>query len=298
MYNRSSPSSLRTFCTLLTAIAALALSRSASAQEVTGPSVVVRGQPVASPTPSQDDHRAKLDHIMPEVWGTEITVTKKASVIKLDKQPPVENNNLQELFVKAPGLVVSEQQNPGQFNYSYRGLGNPQESEYTLFLMNGLPLMSEWIGFPTLYYQPFPQSVSEIQFIRGGNSLLYGPEPAPAVNFITKRPKPGSPLGAYLEGVGGAYGYYSGYGAVQQGTGPWEFRIDGGYQTADGQRDNGDYNIWQADGYLGYHPDSHQLITLEFHASRFNGGDPGKVNQFQFDCGPEFRDHPLQRKLG
>ena len=147
---------------------------------------------------------------MPEVWGTEITVTKKASVIKLDKQPPVENNNLQELFVKAPGLVVSEQQNPGQFNFSYRGLGNPQESEYTLFLMNGLPLMSEWIGFPTLYYQPFPQSVSEIQFIRGGNSLLYGPEPAPAVNFITKRPKPGSPLGAYLEGVGGAYGYYSG----------------------------------------------------------------------------------------
>jgi hypothetical protein len=40
--------------------------------------------------------------------------------------------------------------------------------------------MSDWIGFPTLYYLPLPQSIREIQFIRGGSSLLYGPEPAPA----------------------------------------------------------------------------------------------------------------------
>ena len=34
----------------------------------------------------------------------------------------------------------SELQNPGQFNYSFRGLGYPQESEYTLFraFLNGL----------------------------------------------------------------------------------------------------------------------------------------------------------------
>jgi Fe(3+) dicitrate transport protein len=38
--------------------------------------------------------------------------------------------------------------------------------------------MSDWIGFPTLYYLPLPQSISEIRFIRGGNSLLYGPEPS------------------------------------------------------------------------------------------------------------------------
>ena len=54
--------------------------------------------------------------------------------------------------------------------------------------------MAEWIGFPTLYYQPVPQSISEIQFIRGGSSLLYGPEPAPAINFVTKHPVPGNAL--------------------------------------------------------------------------------------------------------
>jgi Fe(3+) dicitrate transport protein len=114
------------------------------------PRLEVTGQPLASPTP-WDDRKAKLDHIMSEVSGTEITVTKKATVIKLDQQPPIQNNNLQEQFTKAPGLIVSEQQNPGQFNFSYRGLGNPQESEYTLFLQDGLPLMSDWSGFPTLY---------------------------------------------------------------------------------------------------------------------------------------------------
>ncbi len=242
-----------------------------------------------TPTPSP---RPKLNHIMREVAGTEITVTKKASVIKLDQQPPVENNNQQELFTKAPGLLVTEQQNPGQFNYSYRGLGNPQESEYTLFLEDGVPLMSEWIGFPTLYYQPLPQSLSEIQFIRGGSSLLYGPEPAPVVNFVTKHPAPGTPWSGYLEGVGGAYGLYSTYGSLQEASGPIEMRVDAGYAHADGQRDNGQYNLWQADGYIGYRPDSKQLLALDFHAGQFSGGDPGRLTLAQFQNDQNFSPTP------
>src|SRR5262245_28869265 len=196
-------------------------------QSSTESRIVVTGQPINSPTPNPDDYKAKLDDIMKEVSGTQITVTKKATVSKLDQQPPVQNNNNQELFLKAPGLVVSEQQNPGQFNYSYRGLGNPQESEYTLFLQDGLPLMSDWIGFPTLYYQPFPQTVSEIQFIRGGSSLLYGPEPAPAVNFVTRHPAPGSPCNFYIEGSGGSAGNYSVHGSAQAAWRPLELRLHG-----------------------------------------------------------------------
>ena len=113
-------------------LACLAITPSTHVQNVTAQTIVVTGEEVPSPTPNRDDTRPKLEHIMKEVSGTQITVTKKATAIKLDRQPPVQNNNLQELFTKAPGLLVSEQQNPGQFNYSYRGLGNPQESEYTL----------------------------------------------------------------------------------------------------------------------------------------------------------------------
>src|ERR687883_576922 len=63
------------------------------AQEGVGaPSILVRGAPVPSPTP-YDGWKAKLDHIMSEVAETQITVTKKATVIKLDQQPTVTNNN-------------------------------------------------------------------------------------------------------------------------------------------------------------------------------------------------------------
>src|SRR3954468_7904685 len=240
-----------------------ALAAPLQAQEaITTTRIEVVGEPVATPHP-HDDTRPKLEHIMREVAETQITVTKKATVIALDKQAPNQNNNNQELFVKAPGLVVSEQQNPGQFNYSYRGLGNPQESEYTLFLQDGLPLMAEWIGFPTLYYQPVPQSISEIQFIRGGSSLLYGPEPAPAINFVTKHPVPGTPLAGFFEQVGGANGFYNSYASVQQASGPLEFRLDADYQTSDGQRNNGWYDLWQANGYLGYRPNNNNLIAFD-----------------------------------
>ena len=87
----------------------------AQAQTTSSERVVVTGQAIPSPTP-HDNWREMRQHIMPEVSGTQITVTKKATVIELDQQPPVENNNLQELYTKAPGLLVTEQHTPGQFN--------------------------------------------------------------------------------------------------------------------------------------------------------------------------------------
>jgi Fe(3+) dicitrate transport protein len=255
-------------------------------QSVTTQSIEVTGAPVATPHP-HDDTRPKLEHIMREVDGTQITVTKKATVIPLDKQPPVQNNNLQELYTKAPGLIVSEQQNPGQFNFTYRGLGNPQESEYTLFLQDGLPLMSDWIGFPTLYYVPVPQSVSEIQIIRGGSSLLYGPEPAPAINYVTRHPVPGTPWSGYFEQSGGPFGTYSSYASVEEANGPVEMRLDAYYGTSEGQRDSAQYDLWQANGYLGYRPSSNQIIAIDVHASRFDGEDPGRMTYAQFLANPD-----------
>jgi len=256
--------------------------------------VTVTGEAIPTPTP-YDNWREMRQHIMPEVSGTQITVTKKATVIKLDQQPPIENNDLQEEFIKAPGLLITEQHTPGQFNFSYRGLGNPQESEFITLLKDGVPLMSDWIGFPTLYYLPFPQSVSEIQFIRGGSSLLYGPEPAPAINFVTKRPLPYSTGDFYTENLGGPYGLYTTYDVIEEAAGPLEFRLDGGYSHADGQRDHSAYDIWQADLYVGYRPDEHQLLALEFHASRFDGDDPGRLSITQFEENPNQSTTPFNK---
>lgn len=274
-------------------IFSLAAAPIVQAQEGMGaPPILVRGEAVPSPTP-YDNWKAKLDHIMSEVSGTEITVTKKATVIKLDQQPTVTNNNLQELFTKAPGLLVTEQNTPGQFNLSYRGLGNPQESEFVTVLMDGVPLASDWIGFPTLYYLPVPQSVSEIQEIRGGSSLLYGPQPAPAVNYVTRHPAPGSPWHFYTEQIGGSDGLYQTYNVIEEAVGPVEFRLDGFYARSDGQRDNSQYHQWQSNLYVGYRPNEDNLFALEFHGGQFSGDDPGRLTIQQFDDNPDFAPAPF-----
>ena len=96
------------------------------------------------------NRETRYTHTLPEVNGETITVTKKTSVVKLDNQPTVIDNNQREIFNRLPGIVLAEQQNPTQLNLSYRGLGNPQESEFVLVMQDGLPLELDWIGYPTL----------------------------------------------------------------------------------------------------------------------------------------------------
>jgi Fe(3+) dicitrate transport protein len=240
------------------------------------PNIIVIGERRDAKTPE------KLDHIMPEVDGTKITVTKKTSVTKLDLVPTIENNNQRQLFSRTPGLFVSEQQTATQFNMSYRGLGNPQEAEFVLVLQDGLPISTDWIGFPTLYYMPLPQSLAEVQLIRGGNSLIYGPNPAPAVNLVSKRPAADQAFGAYTENVVGSDGLLSTYNTVEGSSGPFSGRANFGYIRDDGQRDNAHSRVAQGDAYLAYRPTKDQLWFVDFHAHRANSGDPGKLSYPQF----------------
>src|SRR3954470_20952883 len=95
-----------------------------------------------------------------------------------------------------------------------------------------------------------------------------------------------------MEQTGGGDGFYNTYAAVQEANGPVELRIDMDYQHSDGQRDNGQYDLLQSNAYLGYRIDEKQLIALDMHASRFNGGDPGRLNIFQFDADQNFSPTP------
>jgi hypothetical protein len=102
---------------VVTLVLVLLIRRPVAAQTAEAAGIVVTGEAIATPTP-HDNFREMRQHLLAEVAGTEITVTKKATVIKLDQQPPVENNNDQELFIKAPGFLITEQHTPGQFNFN------------------------------------------------------------------------------------------------------------------------------------------------------------------------------------
>ncbi len=239
--------------------------------------------------------KAKLEHQMPEVDSTRITVTKKTTVTHLNEQPTVVGNNLDQLLARTPGIQVSQQPTPTQFNLSYRGLGNPQESEYVLVMQDGIPLESDWIGFPTLYAMPLIQSLADVQMIRGGSSLLYGPEPAPVINLISKRPEPGAPFSASTEQVIGAHGLYSTYNMLEGSRGAWTFRADTAYVRSDGSRPNAQSQIRQSDLYLEYRPSDRQLWWIDLHAIHADSGDAGRLGYPQWQANPRATPTPTNR---
>jgi Fe(3+) dicitrate transport protein len=241
------------------------------------------------------DKPEKLDHLPPEIDGTRITVTKKATVTKLDLVPTIVDNNVRQLFARQPGLMVAEQQTPTQFNLGYRGLGNPQEAEFVLVMEDGLPISTDWIGFPTAYYLPLPQNLADVEVIRGGGSLLYGPNPAPVVNFVSKRPRADQPFGGYTENVGGSDGLFSTYDVVQGSAGAFSFRANLANVQSDGQRDNSDSSVTQGGLWVGYRPSEKSLWFARFDKADASAGNPGRIGYAQFQANQDFAPTPFNR---
>ena len=260
----------------------------AEAEQPPQPSIFVIGD-------KQENTPEKLEHILPEVDGARITVTKKTSVTKLDLVPTIVDINQRELFARTPGLFVSEQQTATQFNMSYRGLGNPQEGEYVLVLQDGIPISTDWIGFPTLYYMPLPQSLAEVQLIRGGSSLLYGPNPAPAINLVSRRPAADQPLGAYTENVTGSDGLFSSYNTIEGSSGAFSGRVNLGYVRSHGQRVNNRSRSAQGDLYLAYRPAKDNVWYLDVHAHDATAGDAGRLTYPQYLADPQQAVTPFNR---
>ena len=283
--------SINLLSVVLTACASCAIGASAAAQEApqTLKQVDVKGRV------AQDDTRPKLQHIMKEVDGPLITVTKKTTITKLDNIPTVVDNNLRELFAQTPGLFVSEQQTASQFNLSYRGIGNPQESEFVSVMQDGIPLEGDWIGFPTLYVLPLPQTISQVQLIRGGSSLLYGPEPGPVVNFVSRQPDPNREFGGYSENVIGKNGLLGSFNSVSGTRDNWDYLLDAHYRSDDGQREDGGSILKGADLHVGYRPDDAGYWALDFHSYELSAGDPGKYGYPIFQNDPDFTPTPYNK---
>ena len=275
----------------------------ASAQGVSADSAAQGGAPhrhhgsklnkVVVRAPYLFNRATRYAHSMPEVPGPAITVTRKTTVVQLADQPPIIDNHERELFDRMPGIVLAEQQNPIELNVTYRGLGNPQESEYILLMQDGIPMEMDWIGYPTLYYIPVPETISQVQMIRGGSGLLYGPEPEPVINFVSREPSPTTT--ATLQQVGGDDGLYSTFGSISGAAGPAGYRADFSHRQSHGQRANGDYDLNSGDLELDYAIDGRQKLSLAVHAYSLESGIPGFLSYAQFKSDPNETTSPDDR---
>jgi Fe(3+) dicitrate transport protein len=241
------------------------------------------------------NRQTRYAHSLPEVDGTTITVTKKTSVVKLENQPTVIDNNQRELFDRLAGIILAEQQNPSELNLAYRGLGNPQESEYVLLMQDGIPLELDWIGYPTTYYLPVPQTLSAIQMIRAGSGLLYGPEPQPVINFVSRTPDPGRELSGTSEQVGGSDALFSSFNSIAGTAGNWSYLADYSRRQSDGQRLNGDYLLNAGDVHAGYPLDAQQRLSVDVHLYSLDSGLAGLMSGAQFQANPNQTTTPDDR---
>jgi Fe(3+) dicitrate transport protein len=147
-----------------------------------------------------------------DIEGSKIYSGKKTSMIDLAEAPAVVNNNFRQTLQKTPGLLLSEEATP-LFSVGYRGL-DPHRAQFTQVLKDGIPIHADMIGYPEAYYVPSLETIDHIDFIRGGGSLMYGPQPGGALNFVTKDPYEYAPLAVTFENSGGSHGLFSNYTGV------------------------------------------------------------------------------------
>ena len=123
---------------------------------------------------------------LPDVEGTRINAGKRTSNIDAHYLPEVKDDNWRQITATTPGLVVPEETTP-LTSMAYRGF-DPHRLQSFQVLEDGIPIQADMIGYPEAYYLPPTYPMETMEFIRGGAALMYGPQPAGAINFVMRKP--------------------------------------------------------------------------------------------------------------
>lgn len=237
----------------------------------------------------------RFEQIPAEISDGKVLAAKKATRIDFDDQPTVQDGNLRTLFARVPGVLVSELAAPGIFNLNYRGLGDPHESEFINVLENGLPVASDWIGYPTVYYFPPSGRVARMDFVRGGSGLLYGPQIGPSINLVTRQPVLGSGFGGRSEHIVGRDSLYQTFSEVSYGGERFAVLADFEHRESDGPRDNADYGLDSGRLLVDYRPTDDSVWQLEYLDYRTESGEPGRLTSDEFATDRDLVKTPFNR---
>ncbi len=231
------------------------------------------------------DQNARGVESLPAVDGAKIYSGKKTSVIRLDESPAVVNNNFRQVLQKTPGLLLSEESTP-LFSVGYRGL-EPHRAQFTQLLKDGIPIHADMFGYPEAYYVPATQTIDRIDFLRGGASLMYGPQPGGALNFVTKDPYADSPFSVLTENSWGANDLFSNYTSVSGTNDSLGYY---GYYHHREQQGFRDFNSQSEVDYAGMKLvwdrglDGKWTAGFDFYEEAH--GEPGGLTRAQFDLDP------------
>jgi Fe(3+) dicitrate transport protein len=232
---------------------------------------------------SPDEERVQAP-FLPDVQQTRINAGKKTSVIDFDKMPQVQTDNYRQAFSQTPGLLVSELSNPSLLSVGSRGIGDPHETQNLLVLKDGIPFVLDMFGYPTVYYVPPFEAIDRLEFVRGGASLLYGPQPSGSLNYVTHLPRRDRPFGAFVQQTFGSDDLLSMYlsfdGTVNR------VGYLGYFSRRSGEtfrEENGDFETLGGSFKLVLTPQEATRLIFNFDAYSADSGEPGGLT---FATGP------------
>jgi len=253
--------------------ALLALAVSSHAQTPKTAPAATELQPVVI-TADAEEPAIKVPYL-PPVEGTKIYAGKRTAVIEMKALPQITNNNYRQAFSLTPGLLVAEETTP-LVSIGYRGIGSPDRAQFVQTLQDGIPISADPIGYPEAYWTPQLESVQRMEFLRGGAGLMYGPQPAGALNYVTLMPRTDRAFGFQQNFMMGTDNMLSTYTAVDGTIGKLGYSANFGHRSGDGFRQsNSDYETNGGRVKLVYQQDEDTRWIIGLDAFQQENGEPG-----------------------
>jgi Fe(3+) dicitrate transport protein len=221
------------------------------------------------------------------VEGDKIFVGKRATIIDLDALPKVQANNYRQALALTPGLLFSEETTP-LVSIGYRGIGEPHRMQFMQVLKDGVPIHADPFGYPEAYYTPPLDTVDRIEFIRGGGSLMYGPQPGGAFNYVTYLPQRESPFAFRTQNIYGSDELFSSYSAIDGTIGQLGYLGYFNHREWQGFRQaNSQYKLNGGHGKLVWSFDDDTRLIFGFDGYEEEHGEPGGLTRRDFARNPE-----------
>jgi Fe(3+) dicitrate transport protein len=225
---------------------------------------------------------------LPEVRGTEIHAGKKTMVVDFDAMPQIQTDNYRQAFSKTPGLLTSELSNSSLLSLSFRGIGDPHESQNLMVLKDGIPFVLDVVGYPTVYFAPPFESLDRLEFTAGGGALLYGAQPSGALNYITHRPDRSRPWGVTTQHIVGSDNLYSTFSTIEGGNSRFGYLADFDHRSGDSFRShNSDFELDGGTMKFEWDLDANQRLSFGGELYEADHGEPGGLSPASFAADPD-----------
>ncbi|WP_439553297.1 TonB-dependent receptor family protein [Flavobacterium macrobrachii] len=223
---------------------------------------------------------------MPEIKENVLFSGKKNEVLKLSNiNGNFTTNNAREIFARIPGVTIWENEGSGiQINVGVRGL-SPNRSWELNTRQNGYDISSDVFGYPEAYYNPPLEAVENIELVRGGSSLQFGPQFGGMLNYVLKR-ETKKKFSFETQNTVGSYGLMSSYNAIGGTFKKFSYYVYNHSRSADGWRENSEYTVRNTHAFVEYRFTENTKLSAEYTNMDYQMQQAGGLTDEQFNANP------------